>query len=854
MMNLKINYLILLLSLTFMEMTYSSSSHSIQYLYPKNNASWIVKESPIIIRFQKIKPDQITNLESFIQIRGEQSGHVQGRTVVSTDQKTIIYYPENPFQSGELVTVKLKPYLDGQSESFVDTTITFFIAPVEAVFPEVEEPSASHDFIPEVTQKRYTPNQDGVVVLNGVSIPSDFPYIDITINDNPDDGYIFANYEAEKYVNMILDNSGNPVFYWYVPDSRRDFKVQPTGVVTMTVREGFGGGGYIAVYESYTVVDTFFAPSGFQIDEHELLIKPDGNYLVTAMQYRTVNMSQIVPGGRPNATVIDYHLIEMDANDNPVFIWLCTDPGNYEITDAEYVDLQQPTIDYLHTNSIAVDLDGHYLISPKMLNEITKINRHTGEIMWRLGGSQNQFEYVDMEDFVYMQHSIRVLPNGNYTVFDNGMYHNPPYSRALEFRVDTTDMTVTKVWEFRDTPDKYAPYKGNVQRLPNGNTLINWGMEEVPKLMEVRPDGTKAFEMNFQNHIQCYRVHRFHWQSNAYAPFLVAETFTDRVTLLFNKFGDPDVVEYRVYGGPTSNPTTLLRTTSNPYINLDENDFTESQTYYFRVTAMDSYGNKSAFSNEERVRTNFIPVNRNMVNNSDFNSGIGGWNLNVQGSASAAISTSNFECHFEIAQGGSDLEDIRLTQGNLTLYQGQTYSFEFDARADQGRPITAKVESSASPYINYGNIGPTYIQSTPNRFVYAFEMQNATTHQARIVFYVGSSDNDVVIDDVVLKRLDPTDVPTEPKNVKPADFKLYPAFPNPFNSATQIVFSLPSESDIRLTIYDTLGRKVKTLVEGLQSAGNHTVTFNADDLTSGMYLCVLESGTIRTTRKIIFMK
>ena len=843
----------ILLAVLSIRIASCAQSPDIQYLYPKDRATWIVKESPIIIRIKDIWPEQIQNFDSFIQVSGERSGAVPGKTVISTDERTIIFYPERPFQPGENVSVLIIPSIETGSFC-LDTTISFTVSSAQSSIQKPMEQSEPDVLIREDPPKAYIPNEDGVVILNGVSVPSDFPYVDITINNNPDDGYIFINYEAEKYVNMILDNSGNPVFWWYVPDSRRDFKVQPTGVVTMTVRSGFEGGGYMAVDETYSVVDTFFVPDGFTIDEHELIIKPDGNYLVTAMTPRTIDMSQIVTGGFPNATVFDYHLIEMDADDNPVFIWLCTDPGNYEITDAEYVNLRASIIDYLHTNSIAVDLDGHYLITPKQLNEITKINRHTGEIMWRLGGKNNQFEYVDMDDFVFRQHCIRVLPNGNYTIFDNGTYHDPPYSRALEFRVDTTNMTVTKIWEFRDAPDKYSPYKGNVQRLPNGNTLINWGMEYHPKLTEVRPDGTKAFEMNFENPIQCYRVWRCPWEANAFAPFLHVENFTDRVTLLFNKFGDPDVAEYRIYGGPSSEPSTVMHVTNNPYLILDENDFTESQTYFFRVTAVDSYGNESAFSNEERVRTDFIPVNRNMVLNHDFDSGIGGWNFIVQGSASASVNTDNSECLFEIQQGGSSPNDVRLTQGNLTLYNGQTYSFEFDAGADQGRSIEARIESASPPYTNYGQTGTTFIQPSSQRFIYTFEMEHGTTDHARITFNVGGNNSDVTIDDVVFKRLDPSAVEKPAKQTNPNRCVLHPAYPNPFNPATTVCFTLPRDGDIQLTLFDSLGRTVQTLAEGPYSAGLHSVPFNGSHLSSGVYVCVLKAASSRRIRKLMLLK
>jgi hypothetical protein len=846
-MKISLNFVLILSLWSISAPAQYSQFEEIQYIFPKDSAQWIVQESPVIVRFNNIRPDQLDNCNTFISARGNKSGIVSGKTIISSDRKTFIFKPDHPFIAGEKISVTLSPCLTGKSESFLDSTITFYVAaneilPVQESVRDNVSPS-----IKSISKKRYTPNNDGVVVLNGVSVPSDFPYIDITINDNPDPGYIFCNYEGDRYFNMILDNSGAPYFYWVVPDDRRDFKVQETGVLTMTVRQGFGGGGYIAVDNTYSIVDTFFAPAGYRIDEHELLVLANGHYLITAMDTRTIDMSQVIAGGRRNANVIGYHLIEMDAHDIPVFIWRCWD--HYQITDAENVDLTQQTIDYLHTNSIAVDLDGHYLISSKLLDEITKINRNTGEIIWRLGGKKNQFDYVNFDEFISRQHSIRVLPNGNYMVFDNGNYHVPHYSRALEFKVDTDDMTVTKIWEFRDTPDKQSDYKGNAQRLPSGNTLINWGMQELPKLTEVRPDGSKAYEMNFANPVQSYRVFRFPWQANAAVPFLVVEPLTDKVTLLFNKFGDPDVKEYRIYGGPTVHPNTVMRTTSQPYSILDENDFTESEIYYFRVTAIDSHGNESGFSNEEQVNANFIPVNTNMISNGEFEDGRTRWKFDVFGSAAATMTTSDNACSIEIAEGGSDLSDIRLSQDNLTLYQGQTYTFEFDAWADKARPLDAKIESTNPPFTNYGQIGLSALTSDKKHFVYTFTMENATTNQARVVFNAGQEESTIYLDNVVLFRTKPTDVRANHSEKIPLAFILHPVYPNPFNLSTSITYQVSSTSKVELSIYNLLGQKAATLVSESQPAGQYQVKWDATGFAGGIYFCRLTAKAITSGRQ-----
>ncbi len=827
-------FILLVLSITVVRA--KNNTGKIQYMFPKHGDDWIIKESPVLLRFANIGPEKIANQKTFIRVSGDKSGPKNGETVVSSDGKTLIFRPFFPYQAGETVTVRLQPRLFIQSTAFIDTSFSFTVAP-DISFRPAAAPA------PGALQKTaapcYKPNKDGVVVLNGVSVPSDFPYIDITVNDNPDTGKIFCNYAGDRLFNLILDNDGAPVFYWIVPDDRRDFKVQPNGVITMTVRQGFGGGGFCAIDNTYTVVDTFFVPDGYTMDEHDLYVRENGNYVVTAMDQRIIDMSALVPGGHPQARVTGYHVLEMDAEDNPIFIWRCWD--HYKVTDAEYVNLKQRNIDFLHTNSIDIDHDGHFLTTPKLLNEITKINSSTGDIIWRLGGKNNQFTYVGFDDFIYRQHTVRVLDNGHYLVFDNGNFHEPQYSRALEFKVDTDDMTVTKVWEFRDQPDKYTPYQGNIQRLPNGNTLINWAMPYYPKLTEVRPDGSKAYEMNFADEKNCYRVFRFPWKGRARVPFLVTDLFSDRLHLLFNKFGDPDVAYYRVYGGPEKTPGRLMGTTAEPYMVLDENDIIVARTYYFRVTAVDVYGNESDYSNEERVRTNFIPVNLNMISNSGFSGNLSGWDLEVSGSALATAHTGHDECRVIIQKPGAAVEDIRLLQDGLTLYKGQTYRFEFDAGAEIARSIDAHVASSRPPYTNFGRIGPSYVKTNSERHSYTFVMENAATTTARVVFNLGANDGDVIIDNVSLSRQEPAFVEQQPV---PQDFVLHPVYPNPFNASTTIAFELPGTCFVTCEVFDILGRRVETLIQGKLGRGRHTRLFRGHNFSSGLYFCRMTAETV----------
>lgn len=90
--------------------------------------------------------------------------------------------------------------------------------------------------------------------------------------------------------------------------------------------------------------------------------------------------------------------------------------------------------------------------------------------------------------------------------------------------------------------------------------------------------------------------------------------------------------------------------------------------------------------------------------------------------------------------------------------------------------------------------------------------------------------------------------------VMPAEYELSQNFPNPFNPSTTIRFSLPTETRLKINIYNMLGQLVETLAEGNFEAGYHKVTFNASTLPSGAYIYRIESNDFTQVRKMVLIK
>jgi hypothetical protein len=98
-----------------------------------------------------------------------------------------------------------------------------------------------------------------------------------------------------------------------------------------------------------------------------------------------------------------------------------------------------------------------------------------------------------------------------------------------------------------------------------------------------------------------------------------------------------------------------------------------------------------------------------------------------------------------------------------------------------------------------------------------------------------------------------TSVNTRIDNV-PSKFELAQNYPNPFNPTTVISYQLPVTGNVQLKVFNILGQEIMTLVNREQSAGNYSVKFNAENLSTGIYLYELRAGNYVAVKKMILTK
>src|SRR5713101_3812259 len=497
----------------------------IQYQSPTPGATLVSPQTNIIIRLSEMIEASSIQPQSLFEVRGTKSGIHQGEVILSDDQSTVIFKPDQPFSSLETVSVTVRDGLRTlRGVSAGPLFFRFTIAPDKNRSVDERTPigSASEHVEQSTWASKPPSSEEGITrtsSLQSISdsiYPLDLPYLKTLVRDSPERGRVFLSNVAfsssvanTPYLLILDDSSALPLFYRRMHSDVFDFKVQPDGRLTY-----FDNGvkRHYVMDSSYAVVDSFEAGNGYTTDLHEFQELLDGHVLLMSYDTEAVDMSSIVPGGKSSARVVGLIVQELDKAKNVAFQWRSWD--HFQITDATHENLTASIVDYVHGNALELDTDGNFLLSNRHMDEITKISRQTGEIIWRFGGKNNQFAFLNDSIGFSHQHAVRRLANGDITLFDNGNFHSTPFSRAVEYRIDEQNKTATLVWEYRHSPNVFGAAMGYMQRLPGGNTLIGWDSSN-PSVTEVRPDRSVAYELTLDNGIFSYRAYKFPWKMNA---------------------------------------------------------------------------------------------------------------------------------------------------------------------------------------------------------------------------------------------------------------------------------------------------------------------------------------------------
>lgn len=281
---------------------------------------------------------------------------------------------------------------------------------------------------------------------------------------------------------MIFDGHGVPV--WWYRGAGGDAKYLGDGTLAWAA----GGLGNDPRYEIRALDGSLLntiRTVGTELDDHDLQLLPNGNYMVMSYKPRGHLVDLTPYGGPANGAILDAELQEVDPDGNLVWSWNSKSHIGLDETGHWWNDfvLANPTRfgpghDVVHMNSVEV-LSDSVVVSMRHTDAVYKVDRDTGDIVWKLGGTPTPESLAVLGDPLGSdplggQHDARILEDGTLTIHENGTNKNRA-PRAVRYRIDEDAGTATLLESVSDPDAPLAGCCGSARRSESGSWVAAWG-------------------------------------------------------------------------------------------------------------------------------------------------------------------------------------------------------------------------------------------------------------------------------------------------------------------------------------------------------------------------------------------
>ena len=301
------------------------------------------------------------------------------------------------------------------------------------------------------------------------TLPSDLPRYTAGGPD-PSPGYVV--FAAGRY-GLVIDNTGRVVWYRPFPiGPGLNFQVQPTGRYTVRppTLDPADIEPWLELDALGAVTRTFGCANSLPSRFHDLIAESDGAYWIMCDETRTMDLTALggVASARVQGTVVQH----VSGSGALLFQWSPFD--HFALTDLDSASRAGLSVNWTHGNALDLDVDGNLVVSFRSLNELTKIDTHTGAVLWRMGGRRNQFTFEsDVPPAFVSQHGLRISGPGRLVLLDN--LGNATGSRGERYTYDESARRARRVAAYESIPAVTAPLGGATQTLPGDRVLIAYG-------------------------------------------------------------------------------------------------------------------------------------------------------------------------------------------------------------------------------------------------------------------------------------------------------------------------------------------------------------------------------------------
>lgn len=298
----------------------------------------------------------------------------------------------------------------------------------------------------------------------------------------------------------------------------------------------------------------------------------------------------------------------------------------------------------------------------------------------------------------------------------------------------------------------------------------------------------------------------------------------------YKKDADTEIQPYNI-ANPQKSDYEIFGAFNNAYSNLPPNFLVRLNVY--------------GWQNQPFVVCKFTVVNRE---NSDKTAFIG-IEFIPQPDGTYGLETVKFNLPNYI---GYSFRDASPLVG-YKIFSQPTYSFHsFDWTSSYYDP-----DSLLWGYLTYGKFDTSFVAGGDGSVAVLSQEPVTIPQNDSVHFYVGiavGNNETSLIDNMELAYAKYQNLVSVDEKTSPFTYNLSQNFPNPFNPSTRIEFSIPVREKVELSVYNTLGQKIVTLIDKELDAGNHFVDFNAKDLSGGVYFYKIKAGNFSSIKKMVFVK
>lgn len=335
---------------------------------------------------------------------------------------------------------------------------------------------------------------------------------------SPYQGHYYLSFTGNRLI-IKIDQAGEIVYYRCVwsandqnfeePPGYWDFKKHTVGgVVYYSFHErdvnyiklqanGYSPGAQVIMDEQYNIIERIYLSGSDAITQgeptegHDFYMIDRHHYILSNYVSRIVSPDKFPQGVQSNplgSKVLSSYLQEV-RDGKVIFEWwsidhkelfALSDKDGFSESNFDYMNLENHKPDYVHFNSITVDpKDGNWICSFRHISTILKINRQTGDIMWKLSGKGDEFGLTDQQK-THGQHYARLADDGSLTVFDNHNGTVPNMTRIVKYRLDEQKKKLIDFKEYSDvTYSTFACGSAMLIDPARDVFVIGWGLSNA---------------------------------------------------------------------------------------------------------------------------------------------------------------------------------------------------------------------------------------------------------------------------------------------------------------------------------------------------------------------------------------